>query len=43
MDTSTELHQIRNFNEAMTWVLLLLTTSNLDHNLQDSTEGFRYY
>ena len=32
MDTSTELHQIRTINEAMTWVLLLLTTSNLDHN-----------
>ena len=31
MDTSTELHQIRMINEAMTWVLLLLTTSNLDH------------
>ena len=42
MDANTELHQIRPINKAMTWVLLLLTTSNLDHNLQDSIEGFRY-
>ena len=43
MDTSTELHQIRMINKAMTWVLLLLLTSNLDHISTDSTEGFRYY
>ena len=33
MDTSTELHQIRKINKAMTWVLLLPTTSNLDHKI----------
>ena len=33
MDTSTELHQIKTINEAMTWVLLLPRVHNIEESV----------